>query len=77
MAPPTLGIFALYASLILLTSHRPIILHFHKLNKILWQNHLVLLVFVSLCIYNIFANNYLFFNKIALLNNNTFVHFDG
>jgi len=36
-----------------------------------------LLVFVSLCVYNIFANNYLFFYKIALLNNNAFVHFDG
>jgi len=35
MAPPTLGIFALYASLILLTSHSPIILRFHELNKIL------------------------------------------
>ena len=63
MAPPTLGIFALYASLILLTSHRPIILRFHELNKMLWQNRLVLLVFVSFCVYNIFANNYLFFIK--------------
>jgi len=34
MAPPTLAIFAPYASLILLTSHRPKILGFHELNKI-------------------------------------------
>ena len=39
MATPRLGIFALVTFLILLTrtySHRPIILRFQKVNKILW-----------------------------------------
>ena len=53
MAAPRSGIFALVTFLILLTrtySHMPIILLFQKVNKILWQNRLliVLLVFVSL-----------------------------
>ena len=70
MAPPTLDIFALYASLILLTSHRPIILRLHELNKILWY----LLAFAFIIFLRITT---CFFNKIALLNNNAFVHFDG
>ena len=39
MVAPRLGIFALVIFLILLTrtySHRPIILRFHEVNKILW-----------------------------------------
>ena len=66
MAEPRLGIFAFVIFLILLNrtySHGPIILRFPEVNKILWQNRLliVLLVFVSLWVYNnIFVNNYLF-----------------
>ena len=61
MAAQRLGIFALVIFLILLTrtySHRPLILRFQEVNKILWQNRLliVLLVFVSLSVYN---KNYL------------------
>ena len=42
MAAPRLGIFALVTFLILLThtySHRPFILLFQKVNKILWQKN--------------------------------------
>jgi len=66
MAASRLGIFALVIFLSFLTrtySHRPIILRFHEVNKILWSNRLliVLPVFVSLWVYNnIFVNNYLF-----------------
>ena len=51
MAAPRLGIFALVAFLILLThtySHRPIILLFQKVNNILWQYRLLIVLYLYL-----------------------------
>ena len=76
MVTPRLHIFALFTFLILLTRtylHRPIILRFQKV--ITFYGKIVCLYF---CWYLLaFEFIIIFFIKVALLNNNAFVHCDG